>query len=120
MKKEIEIYNASNKESLVATEWFSKWSVMRVQISDFDHLQYLPAYNKQKFLSLYGKQDFCTEDGSGRRLYVWRKELKSGNIWVLAGNQEKGTTFELEKTVSSHEAEEFFELLIDKLKKIKD
>lgn len=55
-------------------------------------------------------------DGSGRRVHVWKRALKSGNIWILAGNKERGTSYNLETKIDWMEAQEFFEDLIEELK----
>lgn len=116
MNKEKELYEKSKVISLVTHEGYLSWGIPRINDRNFDHLEYLPDYNKTKLLDLFGKQDFCMIDGSGRRVHVWKRTLKSGNIWILAGNKERGTSYNLETKIDWMEAQEFFEDLIEELK----
>jgi len=43
---------------------------------------------------MLGKQDFCTSDSCGRRLYVWKVQLNSGILWIVSGGNGRGTSYE--------------------------
>lgn len=64
---------------------------------NFCNIHQLFADNREKFKDSLGKQHFCTEDSSRRRLYVWKVELNNGNLWLLTA-RERGTSYEVDNT----------------------
>lgn len=43
---------------------------------------------------VFGKQVFCTSDSANRRLYVWRVDLNNGVLWIITGDNGRGTSYE--------------------------
>jgi hypothetical protein len=65
---------------------------------------------------IFGKQDFCTSDSSGRRLYVWRINFVNGVLWILSGGNGRGTSYEWYSEDNKYEKlyEEILEFLLEK------
>lgn len=70
----------------------------------------------------FGKQDFCTSDSSGRRLYVWRINLENGVLWILSGGNGRGTSYEWYSDSNTYQElyEEILKFLLDKYDLIND
>lgn len=62
---------------------------------------------------LLGKQDFCTIDSARRRLYVWKAVLNHGILWIIAGGNGRGTSYEWYSEDDSYD--ELFEEIIEYL-----
>lgn len=59
----------------------------------------LMSTNIKLLKNILGRQDFCTSDSSGRRLYVWRRQLSGGSYWIITGGNGRGTTYEIDGVV---------------------
>lgn len=56
--------------------------------------------NKKFLIDKLGKQHFCSMDSSCRRLYVWKRQLETGNYWIITGGNGRGTTYEVDSDVN--------------------
>lgn len=75
-----------------------------------NQLEYLKArifgFNKDRFLKIWGRQDFCWTGGSeNRRFHVWVFECDNCRLFVLT-NSTKGTCYEYVLTGDEDKARE--------------
>jgi len=56
--------------------------------------------NKKFLIDKLGKQKFCSMDSSCRRLYVWKRQLETGNYWIITGGNGRGSSYEVDANVN--------------------
>ncbi len=100
-KKELEYFEKNSKDSLlygqgtyaICRKWLDHYAAKGYEtFTTFSKAYFSADVKKRK--EIFGKQQFCAMDSRGRRLYVWRKDLTNGTIWILTGGRGRGTSYE--------------------------
>lgn len=106
MSKEKEYFeNNSSGTFMYATNYMQEVydTIINDGLETYNAYSILMSTNIKLLKERLGRQDFCTSDSSGRRLYVWRRQLSSGSYWIITGGNGRGTSYEIDESVDVNE-----------------
>lgn len=117
MNKEKKYFESTKTIYMNCSPEWMKWMEKAIESGREDWMKnsLLLKENVQDFKKLFGKQSFCTQDSSCRRLYVWKKTLPSGYIWLMTAGNGRGTSYEVSEGTEWKHIQVFLDNLKTKL-----
>lgn len=121
MNKEKQFFEQSNSSSIQNNDFFRNWlfDYNNVTREEFDDRHLILKNNKKHLLEKIGRQNFCTSDSAGRRLYCWKINISDkGYLWIITA-PERGTSIEYE-ILNTEDSADFYNESQTKIRELFD